>query len=72
MPSGLFYLNCLDRYISISGVSGQFLFLTFFIESPVFNANSVDPDQTPPDLGLYCLPVSLLWEARDKWVNCSI
>ena len=30
-----------------------------------FNANSVDPDQTPrstaSDLGLHCLPMSLLW-----------
>ena len=37
------------------------------------NANSVDPDQTPcsasSDLGLRCLPMSLLWNARHKWVN---
>ena len=43
-----------------------------FIKSPVFNANSVDPDQTPrsaaSDLGLHCLPVSLLWEGRRKWL----
>ena len=36
-------------------------------------ANSVDPDQTPrsaaSDLGLYCLPVSLLRDTRLKWVN---
>ena len=34
-----------------------------FIEFSVFNANSVDPDQTPrsaaPDLGLHCLPLSV-------------
>ena len=39
----------------------------------VINANSVGPDQTPhsaaSDLGLYCLPVSHLWDARHKWVN---
>ena len=30
---------------------------------------SVDPDQTPrSDLGLHCLPISLLWDARHKWV----
>ena len=29
------------------GVSGSFLLLPCFIEIPVFNANSVDPDQTP-------------------------
>ena len=37
------------------------------------NANSVDPDQTPrsvaSDLGLHCLPMSLLWNARLKWVK---
>ena len=37
------------------------------------NTNSVDPDQTPhsaaSDLGLYCLPMSLLWDARLKWVK---
>ena len=39
----------------------------------MFNANSVDPDQTPrsaaSDQGLHCLPMSLLWDARLKWVN---
>ena len=43
------------------------------IEFPVFNANSVDPDQTPPsvtpDLGLHCLPMSFLRDVRLKWVN---
>ena len=37
------------------------------------NVNSVDPDQTPhsvaSDLGLYCLLVSLLFDARFKWVK---
>ena len=38
-----------------------------FIEIPVFNANSVDPHQTPHfDLGIYCLPMSVLWDARHK------
>ena len=36
-------------------------------------ANSVDPDQTPhsaaSDLGLHCLPMSPLWDARHKWVK---
>ena len=40
---------------------------------PVVNANSVDSDQTPrsaaSDLGLHCLPMSHLWDARHKWVN---
>ena len=40
-------------------------------------ANSGDPDQTPhsaasnaaSDLGLHCLPVTLLWVSRLQWVN---
>ena len=36
------------------------------------NANSVEPDQMPgsvaSDMFLHCLPVSLLWDARLKWV----
>ena len=40
---------------------------------PVLNANSVDPDQTPRsmafDLDLHCLPMSLLWDAMQKWVK---
>ena len=56
--SGIFYLNSLDRSIC------------YILE---FNANSVDSDQTPrsvaSDLGLHCLPMSLLWDARLKWVN---
>ena len=43
------------------------------MEISVFYANSVDPDQTPrsaaSDLGLHCLPLSLLWDARLKWVK---
>ena len=44
------------------------LLLSCFIEISEFNASSIDPDQMPcsgvPDLGLHCLPMSLLWEAR--------
>ena len=51
---------------------GLFLLLDF-IEFYVLNANSVDPDQTPrsvaSDLGLHYLPMSLLWDARHKWVK---
>ena len=53
-----------------------FLLLPCFIEMLVFNANSVDTDQTPhsaaSDLGRHCLPTSLLWDARHKWVKRSI
>ena len=37
-------------------------------------ANSGDPDQTPrsaaSDLGLHCLPITLLGVTRLQWVNC--
>ena len=40
---------------------------------PVVNANSVNPDQTPrsaaSDLGLRCLAMSHLWDARHKNVK---
>ena len=57
MPNGLLYLHSLDR--SISNIRGVWLVLLLacFIEIHVFNANSVDPDQTPhiaaSDLGLH-------------------
>ena len=54
-------------------MSGYFLIIPCFIEIPVFDANSVDPDQTPrsaaSDPGLHCLPTSLLWDDRLKWVK---
>ena len=57
----------------VNGVSGKLLLLLWFTEIPVINANGVDPDQTPcsvaSDLGLHCLPMSLLWDARLKWVK---
>ena len=59
----------------IDRMSGCFLLcvLLCLIEIPVFSANTVDPDQTPrsaaSDLGLHCLPMSLLWDTRHKWVN---
>ena len=44
-----------------------------FYRNSSINANSVDPDQMPhseaSDLELNCLLMSLLWEARLKWVN---
>ena len=39
-------------------------------------ANSGDPDQTPrsaaSDLGLHCLPVTLLRVSRLQWVKCNL
>ena len=74
MLGGLFYLNSLDRSI-FSRCDAELLFLSLpcFIETHAFNSNSVDPDQTPrsaaSDLDLHCLPMSLLWNARHKWVT---
>ena len=59
----------------IKGLSDFFFYYyhLYFIEITVFNANSVDPDQTPrsaaSDLGLHCLLVFLLWGAMHKWVK---
>ena len=57
------FLSSSDRFISyIEGV--WLVFITMFVEISEFNANSVDPDQTPrsaaSDLGLYFLQMSLL------------
>ena len=74
MPSGLFHINSLDQTnCNRRGVCLVFLLLLCFIESPVFNANSIDPDQTlcsvASDQGLNCLPMSLLRDAMHKWVK---
>ena len=73
MPSGFFYFNSLDGFISyIRGVWLVFIII-IFAEISELNANSVDPDQMPhsavSDLGLHCLPMSLLWGARVIWVK---
>ena len=73
MPSGIFYLKSLDKSISNRRGSVYFLLLPCFKEFPLFNANTVDPDQTPrsvaSDLGLHCLVMSLLWDAMPKWIK---
>ena len=60
--------NCLDRSIANSRVSGQSLLYLCFIEIPLVNVNSVNPDQTPcsaaSDLGLNCLPNNILGVSR--------
>ena len=52
---------------SIEGLYCYLLLLPWFIRCSVFNANNVDPDQTPrsaaSDLGPHCLPMPLLWDA---------
>ena len=51
----------------------SFYYYHVFIENSELNANSADPDQTPhsvaSDLGLHCLPMSLLWDVRYNCVN---
>ena len=53
-----------------------FLLLPCFTEITVLIANRVDPDQTPhsaaSDLGLHRLSMSLVWDARNKWVKLSL
>ena len=73
MPNDHFDLNSLDRFISyIEGVWLVFI-ITIFVGIFQLNANRVDPDQTPQnaasDKGILCLPMSLLRDARYKWVN---
>ena len=76
MPSGILYLNPLDRSISyIKGIWLVFIII-IFVEISEFNANSVDPDQTPrsvaSDLGLHYLLMSLLLDARLKLVKVKL
>ena len=70
MPSGLFYLNSLDRFISHIGGVWLLFIMTMFLENSEPYATCVVPDPTPHsaafDLGLHCLPMSLLWDARLK------
>ena len=51
------------------------MLLSCFVEISELNANSGEPDQTSrfaaSDLGLHCLPMSRLWDARLKWVNAQ-
>ena len=75
MPSRPFHLFSLDRSISSrKGVWLDFI-IPQFREISVFHANSIDPDQmtlsAASDLGLHCLQITLLWDARLKWVNCN-
>ena len=73
MTNGFCYLNSLDMPFPVNGVSGWFLLQPCFREIYVFNTNRADPDQTPrfaaSDLGIHCLPLSFLWDARYNWVK---
>ena len=71
MPIGIFNLSLWISPFPISGES--VLILSFIVEILVLDANSEDTEQTlrsaGSDLGLYCLPISLLLHARHKWVG---
>ena len=64
-----------DLINSISKLKGCLVCFYYYNirEFSLFNANSVDHDQTPQnvvsDLGLCCLPMSFLWDAILKWVK---
>ena len=55
------------------GMSGYILLLSWFIEISELNANIVDTGQrslsSASDLGLHCLPMSILWDAKLKWIK---
>ena len=59
----LFYHNSWTDLFSVAGYLDNSLYYYCFIEIPVLNANSVDPDQmlhsVASDLGLHWLPVTL-------------
>ena len=71
MPTGLFYLSTLDWSISNRRDVCLVFILTMLYKIPISHANSADPDQTShsvaSDLGLHCLSMSFLWNARRKW-----
>ena len=70
-----FFTTSLDLSISNSCVSRYFLvlqyYILYYIEIPVFKANSVEPSQIPysavSDQGLHCLPITPLRVSRLKW-----
>ena len=54
--------------IRIEGVSDLFLLMSYFVEIPVFNANTINHDQTPlsvaSDLGPHSLPMFFFGNIR--------
>ena len=60
----------------ILGVSGLFCRNYSIFVWKIILANTVDCDQTPhdvaSDLGLQCLPMSLLRVSRQEWVNSTV
>ena len=75
MPSGLFYYNFGQVHFLYKRCLVIFLLLSYYVEVSEVNANRVDTDQmlhsAASDLGLQCLPMSLVWDARLKCVKAS-
>ena len=74
IPYEIFYLRSLDgSFFKYKGCQVTFLLTQYFLEIPVVNAKQCRPwsDATfaASDLGLHCLPMSILWDARHKWEN---
>ena len=71
-PRGLVYCS----FLQYKGCLVRVVLLPYLKEIPFFNTNSVSPDQTPhfaaSDLDLHCWLMSLLWDARHKWVKVNI
>ena len=74
MPNGLFYLNTLDRSFSNRRGVWLVLLLPCFLEIPVLNANSLDPDQMSRSaasaLGLHCLQMSQMGHIGINGLKC--
>ena len=57
-------------YYQFKGCLVYFFPFLFQAEIPVSSVDTVQlPRSAVSDLGLHCLPRSLLWDARHKWVN---
>ena len=60
-------------WLVILGYHGPLVITMFFLEIPVFNANSIGPDQRPhsaaSNLDLHCLPFTILRISRLKWID---
>ena len=73
MPGGLFYLVFGRVYFLYKGCLISFYYYHVVLEISELITNVEDPDQTPrvaaSEPGLHCLPMSLLWKARLKWVK---
>ena len=65
----------LGQYISVLRIVGWYFSFSFKFQLNNLSANSGDPDQTPrsvaSDLGLHCLPVSHIKDARLIGVNVT-